>query len=181
MKKILHTSCLLLVSFLLSSCGSVTSIEPTKSSLTTGAAGSKTFSKVLIQDFTASPNSGADAAVGTKFAGVIASEILKTNPGSQIVRQGKADASTLVIGGEITRFVEGNAALRLLIGMGAGSSYFDATIRISDGGTDAVLNTLKADKNSWGLGGAMAASQTVDTFMEEAAKKTASTIAPYIK
>lgn len=85
-----------------------------------------------------------------------------------------------MIGGEVTRFVEGNAALRLIVGMGAGSSYFDATIRISDGGNGAAINALKADKNSWGLGGSLAAAQTVDTFMSEAAKKTATTVAPYV-
>jgi len=78
---------------------------------------------------------------------------------------------------EITRFVEGNAALRFLVGMGAGSSYFDAT----DGASGSSIATLSADKNSWGLGGSLAAGQTVYTFMDEAAKKTAKEVAPYLK
>jgi Domain of unknown function (DUF4410) len=181
MKHLLYSANLLLLSLVLASCGSVSSTVPTNSAAGTVAAVSKTYSKVLVQDFAAGPDSGADAGVGSKFAGVIVAEILRTKPSTQILRQGKADASTLVIGGEVTRFVEGNAALRLMIGMGAGSSYFDATIRISDGGNGAAINTLKADKNSWGLGGGLAASQTVDTFMSEAAKKTATTVVPYIK
>ncbi|MEQ1749965.1 MAG: DUF4410 domain-containing protein [Prosthecobacter sp.] len=180
MKRLIHSTGLLLLSLALASCGSVSNNSPAPGAGTAGVI-SKTYSKVLIQDFTAGPDSGADAAVGSKFAGVIASAITSAKPGTQIVRQGKADASTLVIGGEVTRFVEGNAALRLLVGMGAGSSYFDATIRISDGGNGSALNTLKADKNSWGLGGGLAASQTVDTFMSEAAKKTAATVVPYVK
>jgi hypothetical protein len=81
----------------------------------------------------------------------------------------------------ITRFVEGNAALRLLVGMGAGSSYFDANIQVTDGGNNASVTSLHADKNSWGLGGGIAASQTVDTFMNEAAKKTAAEVSPRLK
>ena len=179
MKRLINPVGLLCLSLVLASCGSVSSTAPATSS----AVGtvSKSYSKVLVQDFAAGPDSGADAAVGSKFAGVIASAITSAKPGAQIVRQGKADANTLVIGGEVTRFVEGNAALRLLVGMGAGSSYFDANIRLSDGGTGAALHTLKADKNSWGLGGGLAASQTVDTFMSEAAKKTAATVVPYVK
>ncbi len=94
---------------------------------------------------------------------------------------GKPDGSTLVVSGVITRFVEGNAALRLLVGMGAGSSYFDADIQVTDGGTNTSVTSLHADKNSWGLGGGIAASQTVDTFMKEAAKKTAAEVAPRLK
>ena len=72
----------------------------------------------------------------------------------------------------VTRFVEGNAALRLFIGMGAGSSYFDATTRFKDS-TGKVLGEIKTDKNSWGLGGSIAAGQTVFKFMENAAEKVA--------
>jgi len=180
MKHLVRTSSLLVLSLALCSCGSVSDTSLKGNAGAVGAV-SKSYSKVLIQDFTAGPDSGADAAVGSKFAGVIASAITSAKPGAQIVRQGKADANTLVIGGEVTRFVEGNAALRLLVGMGAGSSYFDATIRLSDGGTGAALHTLQADKNSWGLGGGLAASQTVDTFMAEAAKKTADTASSHIK
>ena len=36
------------------------------------------------------------------------------------------------------------------------------------------LGQIDVDKNSWALGGAIAASQTVDQFMREAAEKIAS-------
>lgn len=160
------------------SCGSVSATKP---AAVTSAASAKTYSKILVKDFSAGPDSGADATTGAKFAGIIASEIKQARPGVQLLRSGKADGSTLVVSGVITRFVEGNAALRLLIGMGAGSSYFDADIHVNDGGTNAPVNSLRADKNSWGLGGGIAASQTVDVFMKEAATKTAAVVAPLLK
>lgn len=89
-----------------------------------------------------------------------------------VSRSSGADRDTLVIDGVITRFEEGNAALRYLIGMGAGSSYFDATTRFRDG-TGAVVGETKTDKNSWVLGGALAATQTPETYMTGAAKKIA--------
>jgi hypothetical protein len=151
------------------SCGSVSASKPAAG---TTATVTKSFSKVIVRDFSAG---------GAKFAGIIASEIKQSHPGTQVLRTGKPDGSTLVISGVITRFVEGNAALRLLVGMGAGSSYFDANIQVTDGGNNASVTSLHADKNSWGLGGGIAASQTVDTFMNEAAKKTAAEVSPRLK
>lgn len=180
MKTIQHSILLCLTSLVFVSCGTVSTTKPGASG-TSSASVSKTYSKVLVKDFTAGPDSGADAASCLKFTGVVAGEIVKSSPNTQVLRTGTADASTLVIGGEITRFVEGNAALRLLVGMGAGSSYFDATIRATDGASGASVATLSADKNSWGLGGSLAAGQTVYTFMDEAAKKTAKEVAPYLK
>jgi hypothetical protein len=68
--------------------------------------------------------------------------------------------------------MEGNAALRMFVGMGAGSSYFDANVRFSDS-RGKSLGMIRVDKNSWALGGGLAATQTVDTYMREGAKKTA--------
>jgi hypothetical protein len=36
-----------------------------------------------------------------------------------------------------------------------------------------VLGTVSIDKNSWALGGAIASAQSVETFMQGAAKKIA--------
>ena len=62
--------------------------------------------------------------------------------------------------------------LRALVGFGAGSSYFDATVEFIDKQSNVKLGSIVTDKNSWALGGFIAASQTVDTFMEGAAKKS---------
>ena len=181
MKYIIYTSFAAITVICLVSCGSVTAVKPNSTVPGSVTTVGKTYSKVLVQDFTPSADSGAEAATGAQFAAIIAGKVMSSKPTVSVSRTGKADANTLIIGGEITRFVEGNAALRLLIGMGAGSSYFDANVRLSDGVSGAAISSLKADKNSWGLGGSIAASQTVETFMNEAATKTAQTAVPYLK
>lgn len=165
----------------LSSCGTVAPVSSGSAGDATGAAAGKTYSKVLVEDFRDISQGDETGTAGAKFAGIIAGEIMRAKPKANVVRTGKPDASTLVIGGDITRYVEGNAALRFLVGMGAGSSYFDAIIRVTDGGSGGQVSTLKADKNSWGLGGSIAAGQTVETFMNEAAKKTASQVSPLLQ
>lgn len=181
MKTIQQSILLCITSLTLISCGTVSTTKPGATGTSSTAKVSKTYTKVLVKDFTPGPDSGADAAACLKFTGVVAGEILRASPSTPVLRTGTPDASTLVVSGEITRFVEGNAALRFLVGMGAGSSYFDATIRATDGVSGTSIATLNADKNSWGLGGSLAAGQTVYTFMDEAAKKTAQEVAPYLK
>lgn len=166
----------------LSGCG-------TTSGLKAGAGKSVTelarFNKIVIQDFT----DGASAKVkGEKkietihklgkikasFPDLLAEEIERTGAFQQVARSGAVDRETLLVAGEISRYDEGDANLRLWVGMGAGSSYFDATVEFRDGLTRAVLGTIQVDKNSWGLGGLGAAGQTPETFMREAARKIAS-------
>lgn len=76
--------------------------------------------------------------------------------------------------GDITRCAKGSAALKVLIGMGAGSTYFDAIVKFKDVQSDSQLGETVVDKNRWGLGGVVAASQDIEHFMDEAAKKIAS-------
>lgn len=166
----------------LSGCG-------TTSSLKAGAGKSVTelarFNKIVIQDFA----DGASARVkGEKkietlhklgkikasFPDLLAEEIERTGAFQQVTRSGVVDRDTLLVAGEISRYDEGNADLRLWVGMGAGSSYFDASVEFRDGLTRGVLGTIQVDKNSWGLGGMGAAGQTPETFMREAARKIAS-------
>lgn len=79
----------------------------------------------------------------------------------------------IALQGAITRYEEGNAALKFMIGFGAGSTYFDANIELFDILEGTSLGQIHVDKNSWALGGGLAAGQTVDQFMNEAAEKIA--------
>jgi opacity protein-like surface antigen len=72
----------------------------------------------------------------------------------------------------ITKYEEGNSMLRLFIGMGAGSSFFEAEVYFRDS-NGAVIGKIKADKNSWALGGGVAAAQNPTMFMNGAADKIA--------
>lgn len=62
--------------------------------------------------------------------------------------------------------------LRLFIGMGAGSAFFEADVYFRDS-KGATVGKIKADKNSWALGGGVAAAQNPTMFMNGAAEKIA--------
>lgn len=165
---------------LLSSCGSVSDLQPTTT--TTGVAGKK-YSRVLVRDFThtVSDDDGTTPVAARKFSDEISYAIQRKTPNAKVTRSGKPGADTLVIGGEVTRYMEGNAALRFMVGMGAGSSYFDANVKFSDGTSGKNLGTITVDNNSWALGGGLAATQTVDSYMKAGAEKTAEECAKLLK
>lgn len=114
---------------------------------------------------------------GRHFSDLIAAELTRTGAFEKVTRSETALPGTLVVAGEITRLKEGNSSLRFWVGMGAGSSYFDATVRILEADSQRELGQVAVDKNSWALGGGLAAKQTVDNFMEGAAKKVAADLA----
>jgi hypothetical protein len=108
-----------------------------------------------------------------QFPDVIAAEITRTGAFSEVLRNEQSDECTLVIRGAITRYQKGSAAARFWVGMGAGTSHFDAIVEFRDGSTDNLLGTVVVDKNSWVLGGGLASGQTPEVFMQEAARKIA--------
>jgi len=110
---------------------------------------------------------------GEHFADLIAVELGKTKAFDKVNRVEAAQPGSLVISGDITRCVGGSSSLRFWVGMGAGSSYFDAILRCSDADSGQQIGEIVVDKNSWPLGGGLASGQTVQSFMEGAAKKTA--------
>lgn len=169
MKK--YTSCLALAASALvfTSCGTVSEVTPTAD------VASKSYSKVIVKNFNykGAANEVNGPASSTIFPDHISNEIKKNGSFSSVSRSGKAGADTLVISGDVTRYVTGNAALRFFVGMGAGSSYFDADVHFTDGATGKSLGTIKVDKNSWGLGGGLASGQTPESFMQGSAKKVA--------
>lgn len=161
------------VILLLASCGTVSDMKPAGSA--SAIASNKTFQRVLVKDFThtVADDDGTTPIAARKFSDRIAEAIKEAKPNANVSRSGSAGPGTLVIGGEVTRYMEGSAALRLLVGMGAGSAYFDANVRFSDGANGQPLGMIRVDKNSWGLGGVIASTQTVDRFMSAGAEKTA--------
>jgi len=164
-------------------CGTIGPLKPTQAN---SLQSMQKYSKVSVLDFcdkTAKEGKAEDPATaalsekmrehGRHFSDLIASELTKTKAFEQVSRVDKAQTGTLVVSGDITRCTEGNPALRFWIGLGAGSSYFDATVRASDADTGQLIGEIVVDKNSWGGGGGIAAGQTVQSFMEAAAKKVA--------
>lgn len=108
-----------------------------------------------------------------RFANLIATEIRNTEQFTNVSQSQQELPDTILVSGDITRFKEGSGALRFWVGLGAGSSYFDATVVLTDAATGETLGTITVDKNSWALGGGIASGQTVETFMQGAAEKIA--------
>ncbi|MEM7432737.1 MAG: DUF4410 domain-containing protein [Pseudomonadota bacterium] len=115
-------------------------------------------------------------AAAATFVEYLEAELVKREVFESIRRgleDGDDTAGVLVIGGDVTRYERGNAAAKFLVGLGAGSTYFDATVNVMDASSGEVLGQIFVDKNSWGLGGVISASQNVEGFMRGGAEKTA--------
>jgi len=142
------------------------------------------FTRISVMDFNselkAPPRNEAKravaesktAAAGKRFADKIAAGLSGSGMFTEVVRN-DAKPGDLIIKGEVTKYKEGNRAGRLLIGFGAGSANFDATVRFVNGTTNEEISQISVDKNSWFLGGLLAAAQDVDDFIDGAAEKVA--------
>lgn len=176
----------LLSLMLLAGCGSVSDLQPTTPGT---SADFRRYQRVVVHSFTnmvpvtqKDPAEAARArarmeAATRKFNERVAEEIRLSGAFAEVIRGETAVPDSMVVDGVITRAVEGSKTARLLVGFGAGNAYFDATLKVRDGSTGEVLATLVVDRNSWGGGGLLAAEQTMDSFMLEAAKKVATDLA----
>ena len=155
----------------LTGCGSTSGLRNTQGQ---AIASTRKFSTVTIQNFKLSleePAQNVNVAP-TYFADRIASEIKTTGRYRSVSRNSQPDTNTLVIDGVITKYQEGNSMLRFFIGMGAGSSFFEADVYFRDS-KGVTIGKIKVDRNSWALGGGVAAAQNPTMFMNGAAEKIA--------
>lgn len=172
---------------LLSGCGTTSDIRKHSATAGDNAAQSEQqtatapavdftkYNTVVVLDFEnkAMP---ADKAMGQRFAEKIALSVLNTGAFQKVERTPQAEPA-IVIDGAITRYEEGDPTMRFLIGLGAGSSYFDAIVNLTDGQSGEKLGDILVDKNSWVLGGGIAASQDVNSHMQSAAETIAENLA----
>ncbi len=137
------------------------------------------YDVVVVNDFGDATKKGdLPTYAGSSFADRIDSAIRSKGVFKEVSRNADdVDSNALVIGGNITRYAEGNAALKMMIGLGAGSTYFDAKVTFTDSVTKQQLGEVTVDKNSWALGGGLAAGQSVEHFMNQAAQKIADELA----
>ncbi len=165
----------LLTFFLLAACGSTSSIQDKEGKMTHTDLSS--YDNVVVLDFSdATKKNNLPAFAGKNFADRIAASIKEKGVFKAVSREPIADKS-IIVSGTITKYNEGNGALRLLIGFGAGSSYFDADVNLTDSLTKQELGKIVVDKQSWALGGIAASTQTVEGFMDGATKKIATELA----
>jgi len=163
----------------LTACGTTSSLKGTQGEAITST---RRFSKVTVHDFKLSAPEVGEKVNASKiyFADRIATEIKKTGKFSSVGRNSKPDSNTLVIDGVITKYEEGNTAMRFFIGMGAGSALFEADVNFRDS-KGTTIGKIKVDKNSWALGGGIAAGQNPETFMNGASDKVAAEAAKLAK
>lgn len=168
-----------LVVALLSACGTTSSLQAPGEEKTIDLS---PYSKLLVEDFiddaTAKAKPEAQPLLRPKlekavkiFPDQIASVTRSEGGFEEVLRTGTPDPSTLILRGAITQYDEGNATLRWMIGFAAGNVNFDANVELVDGGSGRSLGNWIVNKNSWALGGGIAATQTPEGFMQEAASK----------
>jgi hypothetical protein len=179
--RIVHGLSLGLISLLLAGCGSISKIQPS----TEGHATDLTkYTRVVVASFedkvsekAKDPEVQARRRTGVgRFRELLALELRSSGAFTQVSTDASNEPNTLLIGGAVTRYVEGSGFARLAIGLGAGNAYFDATVEIRDAATKQLLGTVVVDRNSWGGGGVFSMSQTLDTFMNEAAKSVSAQV-----
>ena len=164
---------LVLLSIAVTACGTTSALKQGEEKVL-----NKDFSNynsVVVSDFgDATKNQNMPEYAGANFADRIISAIREKGTFEKVTdNPQEISGNTLVVSGDVTRYQEGNSTLKFLIGFGAGGTYFDANVSISDMNTQSQLGVISVDKNSWALGGAIAAGQSVDHFMNQAAKKIA--------
>lgn len=161
----------IVAALVLAGCGTTSNLQGPSG---TGLAPARKFSAVTVQDFKVSVSEHAEEAASAKtaFPDRIAAEIKKTGRFASVARNAKPDANTLVIEGVVTKFDEGSTQKRIWLGMGFGMAFLEANVHFHDSKGNG-LGMIKVDKNSWPLGGALAAGQNPHSFMNGAADKVA--------
>lgn len=165
----------LVLTLILSACGSTSSIRSAQKS--SDLPNFRDYHYIIVNDFKDGVSKSSDdphiLAEGKRFADIIASLIKSKNLFAKVARNVESTDTALLIDGKITKYSEGNAVMRTMIGFGAGSSYFDAIVNISDNTTKQHLGSIDVNKMSWALGGVIAGSQDTKSHMNSAAAKIA--------
>jgi hypothetical protein len=111
------------------------------------------------------------------FADKIAEQIRATGAFAEVSRE-PGTRPALRVGGDITRYDEGNIVARGLTGF-AGQTHFEVNVDVADAESGKSLSSLKIDRNSWPLpvGASLSTLQTTEFFMNEGAKRIAAELA----
>ena len=173
--KLIKTFWLVILTTLLCSCGTTSNMKSIDSSA--NIPDLSHYEQVIVNDFednvSKSRNDDLILKEGKKFADIIASSIRSKNSFKKVERNIASEEPALLIDGKINKYEKGNAAMRTLIGFGAGSSKFNAIVNIKDNQTKKSLGRIDVSKMSWLLGGIAAGSQDVESHMDSAASKIA--------
>lgn len=188
MKKNTYIKRILTCSFLMlmvSACGSTSSIKPvtnaqagmspvrsqgTNADKVAPAPDLSTYDTAVVLDFQDAGNK--TAANGAIYADKIAHAIERKKIFKKVSRTPVPDKA-VVISGVITGANEGNKALQLLVGFGAGTANFDAKVSLTDSSSNTPLGEILVDKNSWAMGGLVSTTQDVNYLMDVSSESIA--------
>ncbi len=85
-----------------------------------------------------------------------------------------------MISGTITKYDESSVTKRMLLGMGFGMAVFEVNVEFRDS-KGGPIGSIKVDRNSWPLGGGLAAGQDPQDLMKGPAEKVAEEAAKLAK
>lgn len=180
MKTLLNLFVLGACAALVTGCGTTSNLKPVVGA---DIRSIQKYSTVTVLDFADQTNGKSDATpqrlqeLARHFADMVALELQNTKAFTKVSRVSTPQPGSLLVSGRLTRCTEGSANLRLWVGLGAGSTYLDATVEFADADSAQKLGQIVVDKNSWALGGGIAAGQTIESFMQGAAKTIAAQVA----
>lgn len=177
-----QTALIGMLGMMLTACGTTSSLKVPPEHDGAAMIDLTPYTRLLIEDFIDQATAKAKPEVQPvlkpkmdhamkSFPDQIAAVTREGGGFNEVVRSGTPDDSTLILRGAITQLDDGKPMLRLMVGFGAGTANFDARLELIDGGTSKVLGTWIVDKNSWALGGGIAAAQRPEDFIQEAARK----------
>lgn len=91
--------------------------------------------------------SARGAELAKEFSSVLSEEIQNVGKFSKVTTSPQSGRA-LRIEGDVTYLEEGNSALRIGVGMGAGSAHFNCTARFIDNSTGKLLGTFEVERSS---------------------------------
>lgn len=111
------------------------------------------YDYIIINDFKDGTSKSSDnprvISEGKRFFDMIASSIKSKKLFDKVQRNVDSTDRAILIDGKITKYSEGNAVMRTLIGFGVSISHFNAKINIKDNETKKLLGSIDANKMSW--------------------------------
>ena len=117
------------------------------------------------------------ARTGAGFADKIARQLRKGQAFDEVRRHGPGGPDVLVVTGTLTQLDPGNAALRFLVGLGAGASGLEGVVEGRDGETGFLLGEVELDHSSYILGGVIGAEMDLESHLDAASYSVAKKVA----
>lgn len=108
-----------------------------------------------------------------RLADLVAEYLQRQGAFTEVLRGEPNPPAALIVEGVVTRAVVGDAETRFREGTGLGSAHLEAILKVRDSDTGEVLATMVINRGSWPGGGLFAVDETLDSFLDQEARKFA--------